>query len=96
MLKTNGVALITVAGLIQISRYDYERWGDYHRFTDMGIQKDFNRVFGEANVMVQAYGNVLTAIAELQGISAEELKPEELSYQDNDYQVVIAIKAIKR
>lgn len=96
MLKPGGVALITVAGLIQISRYDYDRWGDYHRFTDMGIKKDFEEIFtGNNNVEVFSYGNVLAAIAELQGISAEELTKEELFYNDNDYQVLITIKATK-
>lgn len=96
MLKPKGVALVTVAGLIQISRYDYDRWGDYHRFTDMGIKKDFEEIFaGENNVEVFCYGNVLAAIAELQGIAAEELTKEELFYNDNDYQVLITIKATK-
>lgn len=96
MLKPGGVALITVAGLIQISRYDYDRWGDYHRFTDMGIKRDFEKIFvGKNNVEVFSYGNVLTAIAELQGIAAEELTKEELFYNDNNYQVLITIKATK-
>ncbi|PAF43921.1 hypothetical protein BKH45_00560 [Helicobacter sp. 11S03491-1] len=95
MLKQNGVALVSVAGLIQISRYDYDRWGDYHRFTDMGMQKAFGEVFGEKNIEVKAYGNVLSAMGELQGIAAEELTEEELLQEDNDYQVVITIKAIK-
>lgn len=96
MLKSGGVALVTVAGLIQISRYDYDRWGDYHRFTDMGIKRDFEEIFaGKNNVEVVSYGNVLTAIGELQGIAAEELTKDELFYNDNDYQVLITIKAIK-
>ncbi|PAF52010.1 hypothetical protein BKH44_04570 [Helicobacter sp. 13S00477-4] len=96
MLKTGGAALITVAGLIQISRYDYQRWGDYHRFTDMGIKNAFSKVFGEDNIEVSTYGNVLSAIAELQGICAEELTREEVFYHDEDYQVVICIKALKK
>ncbi|MDO7253874.1 hypothetical protein [Helicobacter cappadocius] len=96
MLKPDGVALVTVAGLVQISRYDYIRWGDYHRFTDMGIKKDFENTFGEGNIEVFSYGNVLSAIAELQGIAAEELTHEELFYNDNDYQIIISIKATKK
>lgn len=96
MLKPGGIALVTVAGLIQISRYDYDRWGDYHRFTDMGIKKDFEEIFvGKDSIEVSSYGNVLAAIAELQGISAQELTKEELFYNDSDYQVLITIKAIK-
>ena len=96
MLKPGGIALITVGGLSQISRYDYNRWGDYWRFTDLSIKKAFEEVFGEGNVEVETYGNVLSAIAFLHGISAEELTEDELFYKDEDYQVIICIKAVKR
>ena len=96
MLKMGGVALVTVSGIAQISRYDYERWGDYYRFTDMSIRRAFEEVFGEENVEVETYGNVLTAIAFLEGISAEELTEEELFFKDADYQVTICVKALKK
>jgi len=96
MLKKGGVALVTVAGISQISRYDYERWGDYWRFTDLSIKKAFEEVFGEGNVQVETYGNVLASIAFLQGIAAEELTNEELFYKDKDYQMIITIKARKK
>lgn len=89
------VALVTVAGLVQVSKYDYERWGDYWRFTDMGIKMDFEEVFGKGNVEVSSYGNVLSATAELQGIAAEELTKEELFYSDSLYPVIISIVAKK-
>lgn len=95
MLKRGGVALVTVCGLVQISRYDYERWGDYYRFSDMCIKRSFEEVFQAGNVKVETYGNVLAAIAELQGISAEELTKDELFYKDNDYQILITIVATK-
>ena len=96
MLNPGGVALVTVAGICQISRYDMDRWGDYWRFTDLSIKKSFEDVFGIDNVEVDVYGNVLTAVAFLEGISAEELTKEELFYKDIDYQIIITIKAIKR
>lgn len=96
MLRKGGVALVTVAGISQISRYDMDRWGDYWRFTDLSIKKAFGEVFGPENVEVETYGNVLTATAFLHGISAEELTKEELFHKDKDYQVTIAIKAVKK
>lgn len=96
MLNNGGVALVTVAGISQISRYDMNRWGDYWRFTDLSIKKAFEEIFGEGNVVIETYGNALTSTAFLQGISAEELTEKELFYKDQDYQVTIAIKAIKR
>jgi hypothetical protein len=96
VLKTEGVALVTVAGISQISRYDMDRWGDYWRFTDLSIKKAFSAVFGEENVIVDTYGNILTATSFLHGISSEELSQNELFKRDNDYQVTITIKAIKK
>jgi len=96
MLNPGGVALVTVAGICQISRYDMDRWGDYWRFTDLSIKKSFEDVFGIDNVEVDVYGNVLAAVAFLEGISAEELSKDELFYKDIDYQVIITIRAIKR
>jgi len=96
MLKQGGVALVTVAGISHISRYDMDRWGDYWRFTDLSITKAFEEVFGESNVEVETYGNVLATTAFLQGISAEELTKDELFYKDRDYQMTITIKAVKK
>ena len=94
MLRKGGVALVSVCGLVQISRYDYERWGDYYRFSDMGIKKDFKEIFGD-EVEVKTYGNVLAAIAELHGIASEELSKDEIFYNDPDYQILITIVAKK-
>ena len=96
MLNPNGTVLATVASIVQISRYDMDKWGDYWRFTDLSIKKSFDEVFGEENVEVVTYGNVLAATAFLQGISAEELTKEELFYKDDDYQVTIGIRATKK
>lgn len=95
ILSPNGTALVTVAGICQISRYDMDRWGDYWRFTDLSIKKLFSDVFGESNVEVLTYGNVASATAFLQGLAAEELTQEELFYNDPDYQLTIVIKARK-
>jgi hypothetical protein len=96
MLKKDGVVLVTVSGISQISRYDMDRWGDYWRFTDLSIKKAFEEIFGKDNVEVKTYGNVLTAVAFLHGISAEELSYDELFYEDPDYQIIIGIKAVKK
>lgn len=96
MLSNDGIALVTVSGISQISRYDMDRWGDYWRFTDLSIKKAFEEVFGIGNVEVGTYGNVLTSIAFLEGISAEELTVEELFYKDQNYQMTITIKAKKQ
>jgi hypothetical protein len=96
ILNKNGVGLITVSGISQISKYDYDRWGDYWRFTDLSIKKMFEKVFDKNNVEVITYGNVLAATAFLHGISAEELRHEELLENDTNFQITIAIKVIKK
>jgi len=95
LLKEGGVVLATVAGISQISSYDMSRWGDYWRFTTLSIQKSFEDVFGKGNVEVDFYGNVLTSIAFLEGISADELKESELFFKDSNYEMTIVVKAIK-
>ena len=95
ILKPGGVLLATVPGISQISRYDMKRWGDYWRFTTLSIKKLFEEVFPPYNIKINAYGNVLSAIAFLHGIAAEELKPEELDFHDPDYEVLIVVRATK-
>jgi hypothetical protein len=95
LLKDKGTALVTVSGLTQISRYDMDRWGDYWRFNTLSAKKMFAEVFGENNVEIDYYGNVLAASALLQGISAEELSSKELMFKDSNYQIIISIKAKK-
>ena len=94
-LKPGGVLLATVPGISQISRYDMDRWGDYWRFTDASVQRLFGDIFGAENVTITTYGNVLVACAFLHGLAAHELKQEELDYHDPDYQVLIAVRAVR-
>ena len=70
-------------------------WGDYWRFTSRSARMLFEEVFEADNVEVQTYGNVL-ATACLHGLGAEELKRKELDGHDPDYEVTVAVKAVKR
>lgn len=94
-LKKGGVVLATVPGISQISRYDMDRWGDFWRFTTLSAQRLFSDAFGAANVQAASYGNVLAATAFLQGLAWEELKKEELDFNDPDYQLVVTVRAVK-
>jgi len=95
ILKPGGVLLLTVPGISQISRYDMDRWGEFWRFTTQSAQRLFEKEFSTENVKIEAYGNVLVAIALLHGLAADELKPEHFEYQDPDYQVLITVRAVK-
>lgn len=94
-LKPGGVLLATVSGISQISRYDMERWGDYWRFTTLSARLLLEEVFPAENVFVEAHGNVYSAIAFLHGLAAEELSQEKLDHRDQDYEVVITLRAVK-
>ena len=95
ILKPGGVLLATFHGISKIARYDMEHWGEYWRFTSLSGFKLFTEVFPETCVAVQAYGNVLTAIAYLCGLVSEELRRDELDYCDPDYELLIGVRAKK-
>jgi SAM-dependent methyltransferase len=94
MLRPEGVALCSLSGISQISRYDMDRWGDFWRFTSLSAQEIFESEFGRGQVEVETFGNVLVAVSFLEGISAEELKPDELEVVDPDYQLVITVRGV--
>jgi SAM-dependent methyltransferase len=92
VLRPGGVALVTVAGISQISRYDMDRWGDYWRFTDASLRRLFEPVF--ARVEIESYGNVAAAVALLQGLAVEDLPDRRvLAARDRDYQVTLGVVA---
>lgn len=95
ILKPGGVVLVTLSGISQISRYDMDRWGEYWRFTTLSTQRLFAEFFPPDCVTIEAYGNVLAAIALLHGITSSELKPLELEHHDPDYEVLITVRAEK-
>jgi SAM-dependent methyltransferase len=96
ILKSGGVLLVTVAGVShQISRYDAERWGDYWRFTSLSMRRLLEEVFPPASILVETYGNVMAAMALLQGLAVADLSGRELDEHDPDYEVTIGIKAVK-
>lgn len=93
-LKPGGVLLATVPGISQISRYDMDRWGDYWRFTSLSARRLCEEA-GFVDVRVTPYGNVLTSVAFLHGLAAEELHQNELNCCDPDYELLIGIRAVK-
>lgn len=95
VLRPGGVLLATVPGISQISRYDMDRWGDYWRFTTASIRKLLEPHFA-GGVYVRSYGNLVAAIALLQGAAVEDLpEPRFLDEPDDQYQVLIGIVARK-
>jgi SAM-dependent methyltransferase len=94
ILKPGGILLATFPG---ISRITEEEWPNswFWNFTCASANRLFKEVFEEKNILVTGFGNVLTATAFLQGIAFEELSPEEMDYNDRDYEVLITVRAMK-
>jgi glycosyltransferase involved in cell wall biosynthesis len=95
ILKPGGVLLATFPGISQISRYDMEHWGDYWRFTSLSTRRIFEEVFSLDNVTIETYGNVVAAIAFLEGVPTKKIGQKKLDYRDSDYEVLITVRAVK-
>jgi SAM-dependent methyltransferase len=95
VLAPGGVLLCTVPALSQTSRLDRERWGDWWRFTSASARRLFGDVYGAANVTVAAHGNALVAASFLYGMAAEELDPADLEHDDDEYELVVTVRAVR-
>lgn len=97
MLKPGGVMLATVMGPIsQVSSNDMKRWGDYWRFTNLGIEHLMREVF-DGEVKVIAFGNAPIATAWIQGMCLEDLPDRNLlDIKDEVYTINIGICAQKK
>jgi SAM-dependent methyltransferase len=94
ILRPGGVLLLTVPGISQMTDNDW-RSSWYWSLTTHSVSRLANDVFGAESCTVESHGNVLAAIAFLQGIPFQELTPEELAYDDADFPVTIALRAWK-
>jgi SAM-dependent methyltransferase len=95
ILRPGGVLLASFTGISQISRYDMDRWGDYWRFTTASARRLFEECWPPDQVCIQTQGNALLAVAYLHGLTADDLRPEELEARDDDFQLVITARAVK-
>lgn len=96
IMKPGGVLLVTTHGISKICRrYGVDPWGEYWRFTADSARRLFEEVFNGGRVSVEVYGNVMAAVAFLHGLPSEDLKPSKLDYHDPDYEVLVAVRAVK-
>lgn len=94
ILKPGGVLLATFPGISPIDRHN---WGYtwYWNFTSRSAQRLFSEEFCSDQLMVETYGNVLVAVAFLEGLAVSDLQQAELDYIDPSYEVVISVRAVK-
>jgi SAM-dependent methyltransferase len=95
ILKDNGVMLATIPTL---SRLDVAsgRDADFWRFTPAGARYLFSRVFGEQNIQVEGYGNVITGLGFWLGLAQRDLSRAAFKDNDPDFPILVSVKATKR
>lgn len=92
ILKPGGYLLLTVPGISHIGK---DPWNWYWSFTKFSIQRILADTFGEKEINVEAFGNVLTASAFLYGMGKSEIKKDAFEYNDPSYQVIVTATARK-
>ncbi len=92
LLGPGGVLLATVPSVIRI---DPEAREDCWRLTVASCTRLFGKAFGAENITVKNYGGFVTCVAFLQGMAYEELSQKELAKNDDDYPLVIGVRAVK-
>jgi glycosyltransferase involved in cell wall biosynthesis len=95
ILKPEGVLLMTVPGTI--NQLERARWSTvwHWGFTGLSIRNLVVDVFDPDQVTVQVHGNVLASIGFLHGVAADELRPDELAFNDPQYPLLITVHARK-
>ena len=95
ILAPGGVLLATVPGLTKISPIEDAAYGEWWHYTARSLRRLGAEAFGEENVEVESYGNVLAATGFLYGLAASDLDAEELDAHDPLYEVVVGLRAVK-
>lgn len=94
VLRPGGVVLATVPGISQVAADEWRH--EWHwSLTATSAQRLFADVFGASGVQVGTYGNVLTAASFLYGVTAGELKADELDHHDEQYPLVVTARATR-
>jgi glycosyltransferase involved in cell wall biosynthesis len=93
-LRHGGVLLLTVPGISPIDRGEWgKNW--YWSLSPISVTKLFEPLFGESALTIEAYGNVFSATAFLQGLALEEIEQSKLDIYDSAYPVIVALRAVK-
>jgi SAM-dependent methyltransferase len=88
-LAPGGVLLLTVPCVSQLE----QGWDDFWRWTPRGFELFLRRALtAGARLDIVAYGNVLTSIAFLLGLAAEDLTRDEYAVEDGSYPLVVCAR----
>ncbi len=95
ILKPGGTLLLTVPGTI--SQIEAGEWRSvwYWGFTKLSLERLFAGAFPDSRTEIAEYGNVLTSIAFLEGLVAEEFTAAELAHRDELYPLLLGLRATR-
>ena len=93
LLRPGGVLLATVP---VASRICGPPLTDFWRFTPLSMGRLLTAVFGEESVTVEGRGSVLSQVAFLEGLAAEELTPAELAVDDERFPLLVCARAVRQ
>jgi SAM-dependent methyltransferase len=93
ILAPGGTVLCTVPVVSRVDRSALD--SEYWRLTAATCSRMFGDVFGPESVTVRARGNVLTAVAFLVGMAAEELSTRDLEHDDPFFPMLVSVRATK-
>ncbi len=89
-LRPGGVLLLTVPF---IQKIDHEAAdADRARFSPLALKELLEASCDGAEIEVESFGNVLTSIAFLMGISAEEMRPQDFDVFDPAYPMLVTAR----
>lgn len=94
ILKPGGILLATFPGIGQTSCEHLDErycWA----LSSLAARQLCEEAFPAANVEIEAHGNVLAAVAFLEGLAVRELRKEELDHHDPDYELLVTLRAVK-
>jgi SAM-dependent methyltransferase len=91
ILKPGGVLFISVPNIT----VHYQLFPELWRFTVGGLHTLLSRYFEASNVVVQGYGNSLTAAGEIRGLALDDFTKSELDYHDPRYSLIVCARAVK-
>lgn len=91
ILRPGGVLLATVPVSSRLCDLQTDSW----RFTPLGFRRLLADAFGAGNVSVEGHGNVLTQVAFLEGLAAEDLTRAELADDDELFPLLVCARAVR-
>jgi SAM-dependent methyltransferase len=92
ILRPGGVVLATLPA---VSRVSPATLTDFWRFTPLAAQRLFAERFGAEHVSAVGRGSILTQVAFLHGLAAEELERSELETDDPLFPLLVCVRARK-